>query len=127
MPEIENRIWSYIGGVARNYKLVAIQVGGVEDHIHMLVMAKPIHSPSDIAKWLKADSSKWIHTEFDNMGTFGWQDGYGVFSVSRSSVPAVVEYIKNQREHHMKETFEEEYERLMRLHEVDFDPKYLFD
>jgi len=103
------------------------QVGGIEDHIHVLVMAKPIHSPSEIAKWLKADSSKWIRTEFENIRTFGWQDGYGVFSVSKSSVPAVVEYIKNQRVHHQTETFEEEYERLMKLHEVDYDPKYLFD
>ena len=85
MPDIENRIWSYIGGVARHYKLIAIQVGGIEDHIHVLVMAKPIHSPSDIAKWLKSESSKWIHMEFDQMKTFGWQDGYGVFSVSKSN------------------------------------------
>lgn len=127
MPDIENRVWSYIGGIARTHRLIAIQVGGIEDHIHALLMAMPIHSPSDIAKWLKAESSKWIRTEFDQMKTFGWQDGYGVFSVSKSNVPAVVEYIKNQRQHHAKETFEEEYERLMKLHEVDYDPRYLLD
>jgi putative transposase len=126
-PDIENRVWSYIGGIARTHQLTAIQVGGMEEHIHALLMAKPIHSPSDIAKWLKSESSKWIHTEFDQMKTFAWQDGYGVFSVSKSNVPAVVEYIKNQREHHKKETFEEEYERLMKLHEVDYDPRYLLD
>ena len=90
-------------------------------------MAKPVHSPSEVAKWIKADSSKWIHEEFERMKMFGWQDGYGAFSVSKSNVPAVVEYIKNQREHHKKESFEEEYERLMKLHEVDYDPQYLFD
>lgn len=125
--DIEDRVWAYIGGVARHYKIVAIQVGGTEDHIHVLVMTKPIHAPSDIAKWLKADSSKWIHNEFKNMSTFGWQDGYGVFSVSKSNVPRVVEYIQNQREHHEKESFEDEYVRLMKLHEVDYDPQYLFD
>ena len=126
-PDIENRVWSYIGGIARIHQLTAIQVGGIEEHIHALLMAKPIHSPSDIAKWLKSESSKWIHTEFDQMKTFAWQDGYGAFSVSKSNVPAVVEYIKNQREHHKKETFEEEYERLMKLHDVDYEPRYLLD
>jgi putative transposase len=125
--EIENRVWAYIGGIARTHKLTAIQVGGVEDHVHALVMPKPIHAPSEVAKWLKSESSKWIHEELEKMKTFGWQDGFGAFSVSKSNVPAVVQYIKNQREHHKKESFEEEYERLMKLHEVDYDPKYLLD
>jgi hypothetical protein len=65
--------------------------------------------------------------EFPDLRTFGWQDGYGVFSVSKSKVPDVVDYIKRQREHHKKESFEEEYERLMKLHGVDYDHQYLFD
>jgi len=125
--EIEDRVWAYIGGVARNYKLTAIQIGGVEDHIHALVLAKPVHPPSDIAKWLKTDSSKWVHEEFGNMRTFAWQDGYGIFSVSKSKVPEVVDYIKRQRQHHERESFEQEYERLMDLHGVDYDRKYLLD
>ena len=107
--------------------MTAIQIGGIEDHIHALVMAKPVHSPSQIAQNLKGESSKWIHIEFDNMRSFGWQDGYGAFSVSKSKVPDVVDYIRNQREHHRQESFEEEYERLMKLHGVDYDPKYLLD
>lgn len=126
-PEIENRVWAYIGGVARTHNLTAIQVGGVEDHVHALIMAKPVHSPSEIARWLKAESSKWIHTEFDRMKTFGWQDGYGVFSVSKSKLGDVIDYIEKQREHHQKESFEQEYERLMKLHGVDYDEKYLYD
>ena len=126
-PDIEARVWSYIGGVARTHDLKALQVGGVDEHIHALLRAKPIHLPSQTALWLKAESSKWIHREFDHMKTFGWQDGYGAFSVSKSNVPAVIEYIKNQRQHHEKESFENEYERLMKLHEVDYDPKYLLD
>ena len=62
--EIENRVWEYIGGIARHYKTTALQVGGIEDHIHALVMAPPIHSPSQIAQYLKGKSSKWIHQEF---------------------------------------------------------------
>lgn len=105
----------------------ALQVGGIEDHGHALVMARPVMAPSQIAQHLKGESSKWIHEEFENMRTFGWQDGYGVFSVSKSAVPAVNDYIKKQREHHEKESSEEEHERLMKLHGVEYDPKYLLD
>ncbi|HMJ07403.1 MAG TPA: IS200/IS605 family transposase [Pyrinomonadaceae bacterium] len=126
-PKIENRVWAYIGGVARTHRMSAIQVGGIEDHAHVLVMAKPVISPSQIAQHLKGESSKWVHQEFENMKTFAWQDGYGAFSVSKSKVPDVIDYIKNQREHHATESFEEEYERLMTLHGVEFDAKYLLD
>ena len=126
-PEIENRVWSYIGGVARAHNMQAIQVGGIDDHVHALLRAKPVHSPSEIAKLIKTETSKWIHQEFDQMRTFAWQDGFGVFSVSKSNVPKVVEYIKRQREHHSGESFEDEYEQLMKLHEVDYDPRYLLD
>ena len=124
VPEIDNRVWSYIGRIARTHDLSAIEVG-VNDHVHALVLGQPVHSPSDIAKWLKAESSKWIHEEFDQMQTFAWQDGFGAFSVSKSNVPAVVDYITRQRERHRKEPFEDEYERLMKLHEVDYDQEYL--
>lgn len=123
--EIENRVWSYIGGVARTHNLTAVQVGGIEDHVHALILARPVHSPSEIAKWLKAESSKWIPSEFERTRAFGWQDGYGVFTVNKSKVPDVVDYITRQREHHSKESFEEEYERLMKLHGVDYDVQYL--
>lgn len=125
--EIENRVWAYIGGVARKHKLTAIQVGGIENHIHALVLSPPVNAPSQIAQWIKGDSSKWIHTEFADLKNFAWQDGYGAFSVSKSKVPDVVGYIKDQREHHKREDFEDEYEKLMKYHEVDYDKQYLFD
>ena len=125
--DFEQRVWAFIGGVARAHGLTAVQVGGVEDHVHGLMLAKPIYAPCDIAKWIKADSSKWIHEEFPELRGFAWQDGYGSFSVSRSKVPDVVDYIKRQREHHEKEPFEDEYKRLMELHEVEYDIKYLLD
>ena len=125
--DIAQRVWAYIGGIARAHNLAAIKIGGVEDHIHALIRAKPIHSPSDIAKWIKSDSSRWIHEEFANLRNFAWQDGYGAFSVSKSKVPDVVDYIESQREHHEKEDFEDEYRRLMDLHGVEYDTKYLLD
>ena len=125
--DVENRIWSYIGGVMRKHKLTALQVGGIENHIHALIVAPPTIAPSQIAKWLKGDSSKWIHEEFPDLRKFVWQDGFGVFSVSKSNAPKVVEYIKNQRQHHLKQSFEDEYIELLKLHGVEYDPKYLFD
>ena len=125
--EIESRIWAYIGGIARKHRLTALQVGGIEDHIHALVMAKPVIAPYLIPQWLKGESSKWIHTDFPGLRKFAWQDGYGIFSVSKSNVPALIAYIQNQREHHTKQTFEEEYMFLLKSHGVDYDEKYIFD
>lgn len=125
-PEIENRVWAYIGGVARKHKMTALQIGGVDDHVHGLVAAPPVYSPSQVAKYLKGDSSKWVHEEFPAMHDFGWQDGYGVFSVSRSEIERVRAYIQNQREHHRKQSFEDEYVALLRLHGIEFDERYLF-
>jgi len=126
-PQIENRVWAYIGGIARKHGMSALQVGGIENHIHALTMAKPIHSPSQIAQWLKGESSKWIHETFPGLSDFAWQDGYGVFSVSKSNVPDVIEYIKNQREHHTRQTFEDEYISLLKLNGIEYNERYVFD
>ena len=125
--DIERRVWAYIGGIARKHGMTALQVGGIENHIHALMMAKPITSPSNIAKYLKGESSKWIKTEFPNLKGFGWQDGYGIFSVSKSNAPDVIEYIKSQREHHAKQSFEEEYVSLLKLNGIEYDERYIFD
>ena len=125
--EIEERVWAYLGGIARKHRLTALQIGGIEDHAHGLVMAKPVVAPFEIPMWLKGESSKWIHDEFSRLSKFGWQDGYGIFSVSKSNVPAVIDYIKNQRAHHRNQTFEEEYLSLLKLHGVDFDERFVFD
>ncbi len=126
-PEIESRIWSYIGGIARKHDSSAIQVGGLEDHIHALVRSPPKYSPSEVAQFLKGDSSKWIHDEFPKMNNFSWQDGYSAFSVSKSIAPRVISYIQNQRIKHEGLSFEEEYLELLELHEIDvIDDRYIF-
>jgi len=126
LPEVEARLWAYIGGIGRQHKMTALQVGGIEDHIHALVMAPPKYAPSQIAQYLKGDSSKWIHEEFPKMRGFEWQDGYGAFTISKSQVPHVIEYIKNHREHHRKRTFQEEYLELLQKHSVHYDERYLW-
>ncbi len=125
--DIESRVWAYIGGIARNHEIIAVQVGGIENHIHVLIMAKPKFAPSKIVQWLKGESSRWIHETFPEMRAFEWQDGYGIFSVSKSNVADVVEYIKKQREHHTKQTFEDEYISMLKLNDIDYDERYVFD
>jgi len=125
-PEIEQRVWAYLGGVARKHNMTALQVGGIEDHIHALVMAPPTYAPSQIAQFLKGDSSKWIHEEFPALRDFGWQDGYGAFTVSKSNLDDVIHYIQHQRAHHRKKTFQEEYLEFLQKHGIDYDERYVW-
>src|SRR6267142_2389151 len=123
---IEQRVWKYIGGIARTHKMSALQVGGIEDHIHALVTAPPTIAPFQIAQFLKGESSKWIHEEFTGMRSFAWQDGYGAFTVSKSNIPEVIAYIQNQREHHRKRTFQEEYLDFLRKNGIEYNERYLW-
>jgi REP-associated tyrosine transposase len=124
--DIEQSVWEYIGGIARAHKMTALQVGGIEDHIHALVNAPPTIAPFQIAQFLKGQSSKWIHEEFAALRNFNWQDGYAAFTVSKSNIPDVVRYIQNQREHHRRKTFQEEYLEFLRANGVDYDEQYLW-
>jgi putative transposase len=97
-PDIEERVWAYIGGIAKNHRMKALQVGDIDNHAHALISSSTTHSLADIAQPLKGNSSSWIHEEFPHLQKFAWQDGYGVFTVSQSLIPNVIDYIKNQRE-----------------------------
>jgi len=124
--EIEQRVWAYIGGIARKHRMTALQVGGVEDHIHALVMSPPTIAPCDIAKFLKGESSLWISEEFPWLKKFSWQVGYAAFTVSKARVPDVVRYIQNQREHHRVRTFQEEYLEFLVANGIDYDERYVW-
>jgi len=125
-PEIEQRIWAYLGGVARKHKMTALQIGGCDDHIHALVMAPPVIAPSQIAQSLKGDSSKWIHETFPELRDFAWQEGYGAFTVSKSNLESVVAYIQSQRAHHRKIGFQEEHLEFLQKHGVEYDERYVW-
>jgi putative transposase len=124
-PEIENKVWAYVGDVARHHKFTAIQVGGVEDHLHALVMAPPTIAPFEIAKYLKGESSKWIRETFSELCRFAWQDGYAGFTVSKSNVSEVVKYIQGQRTHHKTHSYQEEISSFLKKHEIAYDERYL--
>jgi REP element-mobilizing transposase RayT len=125
-PDVEQRIWEYLGGIARENKITALKIGGIEDHIHALITTPPTLAPSKIAQLLKGGSSLWIRTEFPQIRSFAWQIGYGAFTVNKSNVPDVERYIQNQREHHRKISFEDEYLEFLKNHGVVYEERYLW-
>ena len=124
--DIQQRLWEYLGGIARDNDMKALQVGGIEDHVHILLGAPPTMTVSKAVQLLKGGSSKWMHDNFPALAAFAWQDGYGAFSVSRSQAPEVVEYIANQREHHRVLTFQEEFLALLEKHSMTYDERYIW-
>jgi putative transposase len=125
-PDIEQRVWAYIGGVARKHKMTALQIGGFDDHIHAQIIAPATVAPSQIAQYLKGDSSRWIHETFPALHDFVWQEGYAAFTVSKSKLESVVDYIKKQREHHQQRSFQEEYLDFLRKHGVEYNERYVW-
>jgi putative transposase len=125
--DIAERLYPYIGGIVRAERGVLYDIGGVEDHLHMFLRWRPDGSISDLMRTVKARSSKWVHEAYPNLAAFAWQEGYSVFSVSKSQEEAVKKYIAGQAEHHKKEDFKSELLRILRAHGVEFDEKYVFD
>lgn len=126
-PEVEQELFQYICGVANNLKCPVIKINAVEDHIHILLSLDRTASVSAFISELKSSSSRWIKSKGEKYHTFSWQSGYGVFSVSRSSVDSVVKYISNQKEHHKIISFQDEFLALLRRAKISYDEKYLWD
>ncbi len=124
-PDIRDRVHAYLGGVIRGIGGTPLEVGGVADHVHLVIGLKPTHVLADVMRALKGDSSKWIHAEL-RVRDFAWQEGYGAFTVSKSGVERVREYVRNQEEHHRKRTFREEYLDLLEKMEIEYDERYLW-
>jgi len=117
------RLYEYLGGTIRGLKGVCLEIGGVEDHVHILAKLHPTISVSDFLEKLKANSSKWAKSV---QRGFGWQGGYSAFTVSESQVAHVRRYIQNQQEHHRRLSFEEELIALLRAHGIPYDPNHLW-
>jgi REP element-mobilizing transposase RayT len=126
-PAIRERLWPYFGGIAREYDMKAIAIGGVNDHVHLLLSVPATLSISKAMQILKGNSSKWLREKFPELRAqgFAWQQGFGAFSVGISSVEDTVRYIGKQEEHHRKKTFREEFESFLKKHGYDFKPVML--
>jgi putative transposase len=120
-------VWSYMAGIASNLEGHALRIGGYIDHAHLLLRIPAKVAVSDFVRQLKANTSKHINDAHNGIMKFQWQDGYGAFTVSPSNRDAVIAYIDCQMKHHRKLTFQEEYLKMLANHEVEYDPKYLWE
>jgi REP element-mobilizing transposase RayT len=116
-----------MGGIIRSEKGSLLAIGGIEDHVHLYLRWRPDAAISDLMRALKSQSSKWLHEEFPTLATFAWQEGYGVFSVSKSQEVAVKNYIANQADHHRTTDFKTELLDFLQRHGIEYDGRYVFD
>ncbi len=122
-----NELYKYISGIITNQKHKSIIVNGMPDHIHILIGLNPVVSISDTVRDIKRSSSLFINEKNWLSRKFGWQEGYGAFSYGKSQLDDIYRYIKNQEQHHLKRTFKQEYEDLLKKFEIEYDEKFLFD
>lgn len=112
-------LWAYTAGICRNHKMTPLEIGGADDHIHLLIQIPPTLTIANAVAAIKSNSSLWAHKQRNK---FDWQQGYAAFSVSASSIPSVARYIQNQATHHKKMNFQEEWFALLKKHGLEFDP-----
>src|SRR5208282_1295103 len=125
-PELRERLWPFLGGIARQNKMKAIEIGGVEDHVHILLSLPSTMAISKAVQLIKGGSSKWVHETFPEHRLFAWQEEYGAFSVSVSQLDKTIQYIKGQKEHHRRMSFQEEFLALLKKHHIEYDERYLW-
>jgi putative transposase len=122
--EFEDQLHHFIGGAFKTKKCIPLLVGEMPDHIHAFVAIPPHMAIAEVIRNVKVGSTKWIKQNIPY--NFAWQEGYGAFSVSTSNKQAVLDYVKNQKEHHKQKSFKDEFLGLLNKHEIEFDEKYLW-
>lgn len=122
----ENRLYQYITGIIQNNGHKLLVINGMPDHIHILFGMRPAQSLSDLMQDIKGSSSKWINQNKLIIGKFSWQEGFGAFSYSKSQISEVANYIEDQKQHHSKNAFIEEYQKILKDFEIDYDERYIF-
>jgi REP element-mobilizing transposase RayT len=126
-PDLQPRLFQYIGGIARENKIKLLAAGGVADHVHLLIsMPATIHLAKAL-QLIKGGSSKWIHETFTEQRLFQWQQGYGAFSIGVGDIDRTVKYINEQAEHHAKMGFKTEFLAFLKKHGIEYDERYIFD
>jgi REP element-mobilizing transposase RayT len=125
--EWQERLWAYMGGIAREQDIKALSVGGTNNHVHLLVSMPATMGIAKGVQMIKAGSSLWIHQQFDAAKRFAWQEGYSAFSVSHDRAETVKRYIENQREHHRMKTFEEEYVAFLDQQGIEYKKEWVWN
>ena len=126
-PSVEQQLYAYMGGIIKKLGGIPIQINGMPEHIHVLSTLPRVVSIAKYLEEIKSSSSKWIKTQDAKIKNFSWQRGYATFSVSSSVVPIVNQYIIDQKEHHKKQTYEEEVIQFLKEYDVEYDENYLWD
>jgi putative transposase len=124
--DLQARLWPYLGGIARENDMKALAIGGVEDHVHLLLSLPSTLTFAKAMQLIKGGSSKWIHDEFPALQEFAWQEGYGAFSIGISQIDDTKRYIVNQAEHHRKVSYQEEFIAFLERHGIEYDPRYIW-
>ena len=125
-PDLQGRLWAYMGGIAKQNQMATLAVGGTDDHAHLLMSLPSTVPVAKAVQLIKGGSSKWMNDTFAPEQRFEWQEGYASFSVSVSLLKKTVRYISEQLEHHKTQTFEQEFLAFLERHGVDYDPRYVF-
>ena len=125
-PNLQERLWPFMGGIAREQGFKALAIGGVEDHVHLLLSLSATIPISKAIQMVKGTSSKWVHDTFPKHDLFAWQEGYGAFSIGVSQMEATTAYIRSQPVHHRKKTFQEEFRAFLKKHGIEYDERYVW-
>ena len=125
--EIREKVIGYLGGIIRELKGSPMSINAVADHVHALIRMPSDVSPAEMMRVVKTNSSRWVHEQWPAQESFVWQTGYGAFSVSESNLDQVREYIARQEEHHKRMTFQEEFIAFLKRHNVQYEPKYVWE
>src|SRR2546421_9817226 len=123
--DLQPVLWAYMAGIVRNQGFQAMSIGGVKDHVHVLLLLPPSLPLAKAIQFLKGSSSKWVNETGAAGKEFSWQEGYGAFSVSASQTADVVRYIANQAAHHAKKSFEDEFMEFLTKYGVAYDPAHV--
>jgi len=121
---VRERLWAYLGAIARAHEMKALAVGGTDDHVHILLSLPTTKTIAQAMREMKQGSSRWLH-ETCAMPEFAWQEGYGAFSVGLNQVEATKAYIARQQEHHRRRDFQAEYVAFLKKHGMEYDPRYV--
>jgi REP-associated tyrosine transposase len=125
-PDLQERLWAYVGGIARENSMKAMAVKGTQDHIHILLSLPSTISVAKAVQLIIGGSSKWVHETFPNQDDLAWQEGYGAFSVGVSQVQDTIAYIQWQETHHRKHSFQEEFLTFLKKHGMEYDERYVW-
>jgi REP element-mobilizing transposase RayT len=125
--DLRDRLYPYLGGIIRQEKGALLEVGGMPDHVHLFVRLRAENSVAEMARLIKASSSKWINDHVKRRTRFQWQTGYAAFTMSESQSKVVRRYLQKQEEHHRQTTFQEEFLALLERHGIEYDPRYIWD